>query len=271
MISQRIDFNRFCGFFLSEFPQQLDRAIGFLWFRLQSEGEKHATVNQIGDYFARADLHAPNLSRLSKQLKNHKGISFDRATTSFRMAREKREELDALLSHLVVKQAPSDFVENVDILRAPFLSQDQFGDARKMAEMYVVLHCLENSIRSLIERVLEKRFGNGWWEQSASSPMKRKHEKRLKEEESDKWLPTRARSGPLYSIDWPDLITLVRKFEDDFIPYIGDIKFMHRFEDLGKLRNIVAHHGILKDPRQFERVALHFHDWVEQIGNISVE
>ncbi|MCR9241563.1 MAG: Swt1 family HEPN domain-containing protein [Rhodobiaceae bacterium] len=263
-----IDFDQFCTELISTTSVEVERAIGFLWFHTVTTEQSSASIATIGGYFREAELHDPNFSRLSGKLKSHKGVSFNGKSNEFRIARDKRVELSEQFSKLAVAEAPADFVKEVDVSRAPLLTQEQFDDAKKMSEMYVVLHCLENSIRALIERVLKKKHGSDWWDKSASSPMKKKHEKRLKDEENDKWLPTRARSGPLYSIDWPDLITLIRKFESDFEPFIGSINFMHRFEDLGKFRNVVAHHGALKEARHYELVMHYYQDWVAQVGSV---
>ena len=42
---------------------------------------------------------------------------------------------------------------------------------------------------------------------------------RLDKEKTRKWLPARASLGPLYSLDWSDLITLIRKYGVlDYVP-----------------------------------------------------
>jgi hypothetical protein len=57
-----------------------------------------------------------------------------------------------------------------------------------------------------------------------------------------------------------------RKYEDLFRASIGDINFLHRFVDLGNLRNVVAHNGVIDEPMQFRRVELAIHDWIKQVG-----
>lgn len=88
---------------------------------------------------------------------------------------------------------------------------------------------------------------------------------------SRKWLPARSSLGPLYSVDWSDLISLMRKFEGDFIPYLGEIDFLHRYKDLGLLRHVVAHHGFIDDQAEFDRVKLALRDWQKQVGEALAE
>lgn len=152
-----------------------------------------------------------------------------------------------------------------ELLRsAPFITPAYLASLDKQAELYKAVHVLENSMRCLIQKVLEKHLGADWWDTSASSPMKRKHEDRLEKEKSRKWLPSRSELGPLYSIDWADLITLIRKYEQLFLPYIGEIDFMHRYADMGLLRHVIAHNGFVADESEYGRVMLALRDWNRQ-------
>jgi hypothetical protein len=138
-----------------------------------------------------------------------------------------------------------------------------------MAAVYVSLFCLENSVRRHIEITLSRHLGRSWWEAAASSSMKRKEQERRINEAQNKWIPSRSAAGPLYSLDWPDLVTLMRKYEEFFRGSIPDINFLHRFMDLGNLRNVVAHNGVIDEPMQFSRINLALHDWTKQISGHS--
>ena len=41
-----------------------------------------------------------------------------------------------------------------------------------MAELYIALHCLENSVRALVRKVLKGKFGDEWWNESANTDIK---------------------------------------------------------------------------------------------------
>jgi hypothetical protein len=138
-----------------------------------------------------------------------------------------------------------------------------------MAAVYVSLFCLENSVRRHIELTLSRHLGHDWWDNAASASMKRKEQDRRNNETQNKWIPARSGAGPLYSLDWPDLVTLMRKYEELFKASIPDINFLHRFNDLGNLRNVVAHNGVIDEPMQFSRINLALHDWSRQISTPS--
>jgi hypothetical protein len=121
-------------------------------------------------------------------------------------------------------------------------------------------------MRRHVENVLSRNLGENWWELAASLSMKRKEEDRRNNEMQNKWIPSRSTAGPLYSLDWPDLVTLIRKFPEMFGQSIPDINFLHRFSDLGNLRNVVAHNGVIDEPMQLNRIDLALHDWSKQIS-----
>ncbi len=130
------------------------------------------------------------------------------------------------------------------------------------------MHCYENSARTLVEQVLQKKLGDNWWEIAANAAQKGKVKARKEAEGKHCWLTPRG-NKPLYYIDWGDLLSLIRKYEEDFLPYIKDIKFVElRFEELERVRNITAHNGFLPNNEDFQRVILPFKDWCRQTTSI---
>lgn len=66
-------------------------------------------------------------------------------------------------------------------------------------------------------------------------------------------------------------MTLVRKYQDIFLPFIGEIDFMHRYADLGLVRHVIAHHGFIEDEAEFDRIALALRDWNRQVATRARE
>ncbi|MBD2164253.1 hypothetical protein H6G04_07520 [Calothrix membranacea FACHB-236] len=155
---------------------------------------------------------------------------------------------------------------NSELIDTPYLNQEDISNAYKMSNLYVMLHCYENSVRRFIEQVYFKEYGDNWWEKVGNSEMNTKITKRKKQEETNKWLSPRSNNSPLYYIDWGDLATLIRKNETIFLPYIGTIKFIdNRFQELESLRNIIAHNGVIYSEDDFQRIIISFRDWCRQI------
>lgn len=257
--------------FLRKLPivaeSRIDRAILIVSFSKQIESVPSLSVRDICDFFELAHLARPNPSVLSDKLTSDRRVSFrGRRAKALHPADVNLKELMPEL----FSAASAPLAVRVDtrlLSGAPFIDADYLTELQDMAGLYEGLHVLENSMRRLIECVLSRELGEDWWDMAASAPMKRKHEERLQKETSRKWLPARAELGPLYSIDWADLITVIRKYEDKFQPFIGEISFMHRYADLGLLRHVIAHHGFIEDPEaEAQRVAVALRDWNNQVA-----
>ncbi|HYW21589.1 MAG TPA: Swt1 family HEPN domain-containing protein [Nodularia sp. (in: cyanobacteria)] len=158
-------------------------------------------------------------------------------------------------------------LETTEIFNTPYLNDEDVLSAERMSKLYVILHCYENSVRCFIEKILSKELGDNWWEEVAGQPMLRTVNTVKEKELTNKWVSPRGGSSPLYYINWGDLVKLIKKREELFLPYIGDMSFIeNRFVQLEHSRNIVAHHGILPSEDDFQRVYISFRDWCRQIG-----
>lgn len=134
-----------------------------------------------------------------------------------------------------------------------------------MGQVYVAIHCLENSVRNVIRKVLKDTLGAQWWDKAASTPMKKTVIDRKSREAKNKWLTSRG-ADELNYIDWGDLVTLIRKFPREFEAFIGNTKFAElKLEELENLRNTIAHNGVLPDD-EIARVELYFKDWCKQVS-----
>jgi hypothetical protein len=135
-----------------------------------------------------------------------------------------------------------------------------------MAGLYIILHCLENSVRKFIIDILEKKIGSNWWDKAKNAELEKKIKERKEKEAKNKWLSPRGSLSPLYYLDWGDLVKIIRKFETDFKSFFDEMKFVElRLEELEKVRNIIAHNGVLPSNDDFDRVVLHFKDWCKQV------
>jgi len=258
------DFKAFIKRVAETQPEKVGQATSLIWWAEHRDGKASLSMNEICAYFDKARLPQPNTTRLDGDLRRSRFVKRVNGKR-FQLSHEGIQEGVSSYPEFVPVQHPSDLISELTISACPYIDENDIADAKKMAELYVALFFLENSLRRHIERILSQSFGIDWWEKTASSSMKRKEQDRRKNEEQNKWIPTRSDAGPLYSLDWSDLVTLIRKHESIFLPTIGDINFLHRFSDLGNLRNVVAHNGVIDEQMQFERVKLAFFDWAKQV------
>lgn len=63
-------------------------------------------------------------------------------------------------------------LESREIFSTPYLQYEDVTSACKMSDLYVILHCYENSVRRFIESVFCKEFGDNWWEEVANNDIK---------------------------------------------------------------------------------------------------
>ncbi|WP_341225465.1 Swt1 family HEPN domain-containing protein [uncultured Arcticibacterium sp.] len=245
---------------------KLDVAIALIWFHCVLNNEQECDVKKINEYFEAVNLPKYNVTYLKRGLAKSKKITKGKVKGTFKLVRKTKLEHDERLSKLFEANELS--VETtVDLSLAPFLDASDVTAANKMAELYVVIHCYENSVRRLIERTFLNSFGSNWWDTVSNSGMKKKYEDRKAKEGKNKWLSPRGNGvSPLYYLDWSDLVALFRKNESTFEPIVRDLRFVElRLEELEKTRNIVAHNGVLPSIDDFQRLKLSFKDWCKQI------
>ena len=253
---------------------QLDKAVLIVAAAKLFQEEATLSVKDICNHFESAHLSRPNPTHLSRALTADRRVSNRQRNIRALAAADKllSESFPNIVDALEPKAGTLRADVSVNLKRTPLIDSIYVDELEHMLELYATLHTLENSMRRLIEAVLMRKLGPDWWQTAASLPQKRKHEDRLQKEIERKWLPARASLGPLYSLDWSDLISVIRKYETDFLPHIGHIDFLHRFADLGLIRHVVAHHGFIDDPKDYERVKLALHDWQKQVaGSLKAE
>jgi hypothetical protein len=259
-------FENFCaGLNLSECTK-VQQAVGFLWFHCRLNGKEEGAIADVAKLFAHAKLPPPNPSRLKGEFRDSKDVHKGSKHGLFRITRTTHDNFEKKLGHLFSEAVKPTVIERAELKSAPLIDEPDRENAHKMAELYVVLHCYENSARRLVEKILKKKLGDAWWDLAANAPMKTKVLDRQAKELKNRWITLRG-SSPLFYLDWGDLLALIRKYESDFTPHIGDFKFVElRFEELERFRNIVAHHGILPSEDDFQAVILSFKQWCRQVS-----
>lgn len=258
----------FCELLDVENISKIDSAIAFLWFHGRVTNEDECSLTKINDYFSIASLPKYNTTYLKRDLKKSRKVTKGATPSNYKLVRSARVEFDNSYGHLFTSEDVK--VETgLNLNETPLLSSEDISSAKKMAELYVIIHCYENSVRKLIEKILSAELGDMWWNQASNNGMLKKYNERKSKEEKNKWLSPRGNnSSPLYYLDWADLVTLIRKYPTEFDTVIHDIKFVElRLEELEKTRNIVAHNGILPSEDDFQRVILSFKDWCKQVAD----
>jgi hypothetical protein len=146
---------------------------------------------------------------------------------------------------------------------SPFMVS-QRNKALEMARLYAVLHCFENSLRSLIRETLDEKEGSDWQDKL---PAKIKSFATSRQELSvqDTWLEGE-KSDLLGFVDFGQLaVIVVEKWPcfEDIVPSQHWLK--QRMDELEKARNYIAHNRMLL-PSEFQRLYMYVADWNRAIG-----
>lgn len=144
----------------------------------------------------------------------------------------------------------------IDVLLSTTLAED----AAKMARIYPIYYVLENSLRVAIKRVLDKKFGTGWWEAHVPTDPKNRVKGRKEDEAKKPWHGKRGQHEIFYS-DFKDLKSIINANRKVFEPVFLDLEWIgQKLSELELPRNIVAHHNPL-DPNDIKRIEVIFEDW----------
>lgn len=264
-----IDINKL-NYVLSQFDNsnfsQAAFACFFIGYITEIEDRKDASLDDILLCFTESNLGTPVRSYIKRKLQESTSVVHGSTPESYRLHRDVLSAFHSDYGHLIsIIPSPEKTIrERLDVSRTPLLSENDIDNAYKMAELYVAIHCLENSVRCLIREVLTNSIGGKWWDKASSLPMRRKFKERKDREIKNRWLPSRG-ADELNYIDWADLVTIIRKYHGDFERLIPSIKFIElRLEELENLRNTIAHNGILPDS-EINRVELALSDWCKQV------
>lgn len=156
---------------LNDLLQSIDSLNAFSQF-LQSEGDEWYEADQ--HYVRELELWASSVEsilRLTGQ---------DEYLEAWRVATEAEITVANVYNYadrlrVLLRQIKSALEQDYDyvpdlakVVDTPFLLPGDISNAHKMAELYIVLHCYENSVRQFIETTLLSEIGEDWWEQVAT-------------------------------------------------------------------------------------------------------
>ena len=145
----------------------------------------------------------------------------------------------------------------VDIPLTPTVLED----AKRMASLYPKYYILENSIRYVIIRMLQKSDGKDWWQKCVSKAVRDRVDQRRQKEADTPWHGKRGQHEIYYS-DFGDLKTIIQNNWPQLKAlFPSQTWILSKLDDLEHPRNVMAHHNPVSAPDE-KRIGLHFDDWV---------
>lgn len=177
-------------------------------------------------------------------------------SSSDREPRVKKTSVRAGSNKEVVVRISSE-IPKVDALLSTVLARD----AKRMAALYPKYYVFENSLRCVIERILETKYGQDWWQKRASPKVKAKVRERRDKEVTQPWHGKRGQHEIYYS-DFGDLRKIIERNWDDFADLFPTRSWItQKLDELEPPRNIIAHHNPVSADDE-RRLDLYFRDWI---------
>lgn len=153
-------------------------------------------------------------------------------------------------------------LEIVDAMLPTRISED----AARMADVYPKLYVFENSMRSVITRILEAKHGKGWWSKRVPADVQARVKGRKDDEDKKPWHGKRG-SHEIYYSDFKDLRKIIEKNWDDFKALFPTRAWITvKLEELEPPRNIIAHHNPIS-AQEKKRIELYSDDWIALLND----
>ncbi len=138
------------------------------------------------------------------------------------------------------------------------------NDALRMARLYAMVYCFENSIRELIQNRLSE-VDPEWWNSRVPNKVKTTADSRLTDAQKNSWLEGMS-SDLLGFVDFGGLSDIIVNNWADFEDLVPSQHWLkQRMDELERARNFIAHNRMLA-PAEFARLEMYVGDWNRQVG-----
>jgi len=142
---------------------------------------------------------------------------------------------------------------------------DLRNEALRMARLYALIYCFENSVRDLIKERLTASHGLDWWEKGVPTKVKTFASERQKAANEQTWLEGQ-KTEMLGFAEFGHLADIITNSWDEFSDLIPTQHWLkQRLDELEKARNFIAHHRLLL-PSEFSRIEMYIADWNRVVG-----
>jgi hypothetical protein len=139
------------------------------------------------------------------------------------------------------------------------------GEALRMARVYALVYCFENSVRELIAQRLRERHGETWWSDTVPKKVSDFAAGRQKDAQENSWLEGNTKD-PLSFVQFGHLSDVIVANWDDFSDLIPSQHWLkQRLDELERARNFIAHNRFLL-PAEFQRIEMYINDWNRMVG-----
>jgi len=145
------------------------------------------------------------------------------------------------------------------------LPDDIIIKGKEMSEIYVLLYCIENSLRLFLETVFQNEYGEDFIDEiNISSSIRNKITSRKKDEKKNKWLSIRG-GNDLFYTDLDEISNIIQNnwtLLDKYFPNQNWI--IGKIQEISKCRNLIAHNSYIKKDER-DMIILYYKQIMKQI------
>lgn len=171
-----------------------------MYFQISFNEKGGLTISDINNLFEKAHLPLYNRTYLKKDLLKDRRVTRIAKTDKFKLTYSTLQLFNSKYSFL--KDEEIQIKVRVNLNNTPLLSDENLEGAQKMSQLYIILHCWENSVRNLIAETLILKIGQDWWDKTKNKELERKFDDRRSKESKLKWISPRGTENPLFYLDW---------------------------------------------------------------------
>lgn len=139
------------------------------------------------------------------------------------------------------------------------------NEALRMARLYAIIYCFENSVREMIRTRMMENDPNWWTSAAVPRKVRDTAESRLQDSEKNSWLEG-VNKEILGFVDFGGLCDIIVNNWSDFEDLVPSQHWLkQRFDELERSRNFIAHNRMLS-VAEFARLEMYVGDWNRQVG-----
>ncbi len=232
-----------CSSTYSQKLEAFDKSIERRWDAFGAEIAFHVQVSSDEEIKITDDIKLNLLRCCNECLEDERG--YDILDIKFMPLMEEVSPI-ADLKH-IVSELSVDSVKSAYFVNS-IMTPDIKRKGRQMAEVYLDLYYVENSLRLFIEKVSKSNFGDSYFEHlRLNKETKHALQVRKAEEQKNRWLGLRGTSD-LFYLDFGHLGAIIRNNPDVFKDYFPDDHWLNvKIDELKNCRNLVAHNSFVNE------------------------
>ena len=177
---------------------------------------------------------------------------------------------------LIVNRSDKGLIQDLDDLirslpeeiKNQILPEDIKKKGKEMAELYLYLYYVENSLRLFIEKVSIDKFGIDYFDYlKLNKKIKNYINGRKQKESKNRWLCIRGDSE-IFHLDFKDLGTIIQNNWELFEEYFPTQNWiLGKIDEIAECRHLVAHNNFIPANKR-DIVKVYYNNILDQLNNV---